>query len=125
MSDETHLRRARQRLRDRAQARAERLEGMRRQAARDTEEIVRMIVQKYAPTRIYQWGSVLRPGGFREYSDLDIAVEGVSDAGTFFSLLREAQEMTRLPLDLVQIDRIAPAYADGIRQHGKVLYERH
>ena len=124
MSAETHIEHARKRLRERTRARAERCEEMRQQAVRDTQAIVRMVVQRYAPIRIYQWGSVLRSGGFREYSDLDIAVEGVCDPQAFFRLLREAQEITRLPLDLVPIEKIAPEYAEGIRQHGKVLYER-
>lgn len=124
MSSETHIERARRRLRNRTRERDDRREERRQQAIRDTQAIVRMMVQKYAPIRIYQWGSVLRPGGFREYSDLDIAVEGVGDPQAFFRLLREAQEITCLPLDLVQIETIEPEYAEGIRQHGKVLYER-
>ena len=123
-TDGTHVQRARWRLRDRASERARKLEAMRCQAARDAEAIVEMIAVRYRPARIYQWGSVLRPGGFQEYSDVDIAVEGIEDAAAFFRMLADAQAMTRLPLDLVQMEKIEPEYAEEIRQHGKVVYER-
>ena len=124
MSELSHIERARQRLRDRALARARQCEAMQRQAVLDTRAIVRMIVEEYELVRIYQWGSVLRPGEFREYSDIDIAVEGVTDARAFFRMLGDAQAMTRFPLDLVQIEKIEPEYAEEIRQHGEIVYER-
>ena len=43
-------------------ARTEQLEGRRAQAVSDSGAIVDMIVRKYQPVRVYQWGSVLRPG---------------------------------------------------------------
>ena len=86
--------------------------------------IVDMIAQSYHPTRVYQWGSVLRPERFRDYSDIDIAVEGVLDAETFFHMLGAAQAMTKFDLDLVQIEKIVPEYAEDIRTHGKIAYER-
>jgi hypothetical protein len=39
-------------------------------------------------------------------------------------LLGEAQDMTRFPLDIVQLEKIAPEHAEDIRQHGKLIYER-
>ena len=124
MSELSHIERARQRLRDRALARVRQCEAMQRQAVLDTRAIVRMIVEEYELVRIYQWGSVLRPGEFREYSDIDIAVEGVTDARAFFRMLGDAQAMTRFPVDLVQIEKIEPEYAEEIRQHGEIVYER-
>ena len=123
-AETSHFERAKQRLRDRAQARSEQFEEMRGQAVSDVRAIIDMIAERYAPIRIYQWGSVLRPKGFRDYSDIDIAVEGVTDAQTFFAMLGDVQAMTRFSLDLVQINKIAPEYAEDIRQHGKVVYER-
>jgi len=123
-SETSHIARARQRLRDRAQAQAALDEEMRCQAVRDVCAIVAMIVEKYAPIRIFQWGSVMRAGGFRAYSDVDLAVEGVTDAQAFFAMLGDAQALTRFPLDLVQIEKIAPEYAEDIRRHGKIIYER-
>lgn len=120
----SHIERARQRLHDRALVRSQKFEELRYQAVADVKDIVNMIVERYDPIRIYQWGSVLRPGGFRDYSDIDIAVEGITDAQPFFRMLADAQALTHFPLDIVQIDKIAPEYAEDIRHHGKVVYER-
>ena len=124
MSERSHIERARQRVRERLERRDEECEATRRQAILDTGVIVDMIVEKYQPLRIYQWGSVLRPGAFKSYSDVDIAVEGLTDAQRFFGLLRDAQTLTRFPVDLVQIERIEAEHAEDIRRSGKVLYER-
>ncbi len=94
------------------------------QAADDAKAIIALITGKFQPRRVYQWGSLLRPGAFKPYSDIDIAIEGVTDAERFFALLGEAQDMTRFPLDIVQLEKIAPEHAEDIRQHGKLIYER-
>ncbi len=86
--------------------------------------MVALIARNYNPRRIYQWGSLLRPGAFKPYSDIDIAIEGVTDAERFFGLLGEVQTLSRFPLDIVQLEKIAPEYADDIRRHGKIVYER-
>lgn len=124
MPSSQHVERAKLCLQNRAQARNEQLEQLRHKAMADVRAIVDMIIERYNAIRIYQWGAVLRPHGFRAYSDLDIAVEGILDAQAFFQLFGEAQEMTHFPLDLVQIEKIAPEYAQDIVQKGKVVYER-
>ena len=91
--------------------------------AADARAIVELIIRQYHPHRVFQWGSLLRPGDFKRYSDIDIAIEGVTDAERFFALLGEAQAMSRFPLDIVQLEKIAPEYADDIRRHGKIVYE--
>ncbi len=123
-SDIAHRRAARERLRAREQQRSREEAERQGRAAMDARAIVQMLAANYQPRRIYQWGSVLKPDGFRAYSDLDIAVEGVTDAESFFRMLGEAQAMTSFDLDLVQMEKIAPEYAEDIRRHGKVVYER-
>jgi predicted nucleotidyltransferase len=118
-----HLLGARQRLLDRELDDVHRNQLLAERAASDVGAIVEMIVIKYAPHRIYQWGSLLRSGAFKPYSDIDIAVEGILDAERFFALLEDVQKMTVFPVDLVQLEKIAPEYADDIRRNGKVLYE--
>ena len=120
----SHIAAARKRLRDRERDRSEQLEALRARAVADSQAIVDMIVRKYHPVRVHQWGSVLRRGGFRNYSDIDIAVEGLTDARTFFQILGEVERMTRFPGDLVQIEKVAPEYAEEIRQCGRIVYER-
>lgn len=93
-------------------------------AAADAERIVAMIVRKYQPDAVYQWGSVLRPEKFTEVSDIDIAVEGVDDPAQFSELLGEAEDMTRLPLDIVQLEHIEPEFRELIVRYGRCVHER-
>lgn len=93
-------------------------------ARRDFDAVVDMIVKKYGPIRIYQWGSLLEDRHFSELSDIDIAVEGITDAAALSNLYAEAEQLTHLPLDIVAIEHIHSAYAEYIRRHGRVVYER-
>jgi predicted nucleotidyltransferase len=94
------------------------------EARRDFKAIVVEIARRYNPQRIYQWGSLIDGGHFTELSDIDIAVEGIGDPQTFFELLGTAEKITRFDLDIVQMEHLHPAYADGIRRRGRIVYER-
>lgn len=93
-------------------------------AQRDFDKIIQIIINKYDPLRIYQWGSLLHPEDFSEISDIDIAVEGIASTEQFFSLLSEADELTDFPLDMIEIDKIHPLHAESIRKKGRLVYER-
>lgn len=121
---DAHVTTARRRLAVREQSLARDDKRREEQALRDVQAILAMIISKYVPRRIYQWGSLLRPGDFRDYSDIDIAVEGVTDAETFFRLMGDVQKMTAFPVDLVQLETIASPYAEDIRRKGKKVYEQ-
>ena len=108
----------------REQSRQKERERLHAQACSDARRIVEMIILRYRPKRIVQWGSLLDGKRFRDYSDVDIAVEGVLDAERFFRLLHEAEAMTRFPLDIVQLEHVEPEYRQLILDKGQVLYER-
>jgi predicted nucleotidyltransferase len=93
-------------------------------AAADAAAIIDWIASHHASRRIYQWGSLLRPESFRSYSDIDIALEGVLDPAGFFAILGQAEKMTRFPVDIVQLEKIEPEFAESIRETGKLVYER-
>ncbi len=105
---------------------AERAKNLRlhEQASEDAAAIIACIVKIAKPTRIYQWGSLLAPALFREYSDIDIALEGVRDPEVFFKILAETAGMTSFPLDIVQLETIEPEFAGEIREAGRLVYER-
>lgn len=94
------------------------------QASADFDAIVDMIVREARPGRIVPWGSLLRPERFRPYSDIDIAVEGVTDPETFSRILGRAHELTRFPVDIVQLERVEPEFRESIEANGRVVYER-
>ena len=86
--------------------------------------VAAMIVRDYKPLRIYQWGSLLEDRHFSEISDIDIAVEGITDAEALSGLRTEAERLTRFPLDIVAIEHMHPAYAEHIRRRGRIVHER-
>ncbi len=94
------------------------------QAAADVARIVELICRRYKPSRIVQWGSVLDADRFRSYSDIDLAVEGVRDPARFFALLADAEEVSRFPLDIVQLEQMEPEYRELVLERGRVVYER-
>ncbi len=50
------------------------------EADRDARKILDHCVRSH-PVRIFQWGSVLHPERFREWSDIDFALEGLCRRG--------------------------------------------
>jgi len=115
---------ARRNLMKATQLRAERIAALYRKASDDAGRIIRLIAEKYRPGRMYQWGSLLNPSSFAEYSDIDIAVEGIESAEDFFALYGDAMKLTDFPLDIVQMEKIEPEFAQIIRTRGRVVYER-
>jgi predicted nucleotidyltransferase len=109
---------------DKENKRQSRLDERYQTAIKDTANIIRMILEHFEPVRIYQWGSLLDRKKFQEISDIDIAVEGLSSTEELFRLYGEAEKMTDLPLDIVELERIHPAHAASIRSHGRLAYER-
>ncbi|TVR61902.1 MAG: nucleotidyltransferase domain-containing protein [Spirochaetaceae bacterium] len=110
-------------LKRRAEYEAARADLMER-ARSDAARIIAMIIREYRPLKVYQWGSLVQSDHFSERSDIDIAVEGITDPGVFFEMLGAAAEMTRFAVDLVQIETIHPRYADLIRRFGRLVYEK-
>lgn len=92
-------------------------------ACADFKKILDHIISLYKPKRIYQWGSLLHPESFKEYSDIDIALEGLTSPRDFFALLDTADSLTSFNLDIVQLEKIHPLHAESIKKKGKLIYE--
>jgi len=121
---ERELKQMQRRLAQRSLERTRDLERRLEEARRDFDRIVHHIAERFRPLRIYQWGSLLDGRHFTERSDIDIALEGITDAATFFAIFAAAERLTRFPVDIVQIEKIHPEYADLIRTRGRIVYER-
>lgn len=87
----------------------------------DSERIVTMIIQDYAPKQIIQWGSVLAPEHFSSVSDIDLAVLGIEPL-VFLRLFADAEAMTNFSLDLIRWEDIHPAFQQILLLKGKVIY---
>ncbi|MEB3311048.1 MAG: nucleotidyltransferase domain-containing protein [Snowella sp.] len=92
-------------------------------AQQDSQNIIAMIIDKYQPQQIIQWGSVLNAKHFSEASDIDLAVKGL-DSLPFMQLLADAEDMTQFPLDLIQWENIHPSFQKIILMKGKIVYEQ-
>ena len=114
---------ARETLRRRREERCRKLERLETDAATDAAAIIRMLIERYRPRRIYQWGSLTRAGAFREWSDIDIALEGLEDPLDGLRAMDDAAQLTRFPVDLVELERIDPRHAADIRDRGVLVYE--
>ena len=84
--------------------------------------IVEMFVGEFAPHRIWQWGSLLDRSRFSEWSDIDIALEGLGSAERLFQLHARAEELSTFPLDVVELEHIEPEYAHLIRTSGRLVH---
>ncbi len=93
-------------------------------ANNDFERILRFVIERYNPVRIYQWGSLLDRNRFSEISDIDIAVEGIESYEEFSKLYGDIEPMTEFSIDLVRMEKIHPLHAESIRQKGRLVYER-
>ncbi|WP_017293680.1 nucleotidyltransferase family protein [Geminocystis herdmanii] len=91
------------------------------QAQQDAEYIIMMIINKYTPKRIIQWGSVLESKHFSEASDIDIAVEGINSI-EFMRLLKEAEDMTNFSLDLIRWENVDGSFQKILLRKGKIVY---
>jgi len=95
-----------------------------KKAWHDFDTIVTHIINEYNPKRIIQWGSLLERRQFTELSDIDIAVEGIESAETMFKLYGFILDTSDFPVDIVQLEKIAPEFAEIIKEKGRVIYER-
>lgn len=93
-------------------------------ARNDAARIIEMIIRDFNPEAIYQWGSVLEQKNFKDYSDIDIAIEGIHALEDRLAIEKKARAITDFPVDIVFLEKTLPAFADIIRMKGKKVYGR-
>ena len=101
---------------------AERIQFRLTEASEACKRIIEMIVQDHAPKRIWQWGSLVYTSRFTEVSDIDIGIEGLTDPHAIFEIYDKAEELTSLPLDIIELEKIEPEFAELIRRRGVTVY---
>ena len=121
VTSEAELRQMRARFERTARERQVALDERLRRARADFECIVDHIWVTYHPTRIWQWGSLIDGGHFSERSDIDIALEGIASPAQYFAIIADAEARTRLPIHVVELEKLHPAFADSIRAHGRIV----
>jgi len=108
----------------RAAGRSKALQERLSEARRDFQRIVEHIARACQPRRIYQRGSHVDGHHSSECSDIDIALERITDAAAFFAILADAEHLACFAIDLVQLETSHPAYGESIRPRGRIVYER-
>jgi hypothetical protein len=117
-----NLEKAREFLRNKKKHKQALIDRRFQKARNDFERITAMIWKTYKPRAIYQWGSLLNLDRFSGISDIDIALTGDIPAEAFFEMYGKAMEMTDLPLDIIELDKIHPLHAMSIRERGRMVY---
>ena len=92
-------------------------------ARTEADRAIALIIERYKPRRVIQWGSVLRPERFTEISDIDIAVEGVTDPETWNRLETDVLAVVSFPLHLIPFEQVIPIHQQDILSRGRVVYE--
>jgi len=111
-------------LQEKHQKRQNKLHKLFLQAWIDFEKITKLIIEKYNPEKIYQWGSLLNEKYFSEISDIDIALQGIKSSEEFFKILGDSILLTNFPLHIIEVEKIEKIYASDIIQKGRLVYER-
>jgi predicted nucleotidyltransferase len=83
--------------------------------------LVATLVTDFHVGRVVLFGS-LAYGTTNEYSDIDLAVEGLSSE-LYFPALAHAADIAGCEVNLVPIDEAPPALQRIIKERGEVLYE--
>jgi predicted nucleotidyltransferase len=109
-------------LRRKEEERQRQLDSAFAQATADAQAIIAMIKTNYLPRHVYQWGSLLRRERFTEASDIDIAVEGLASPEAIFRLSADAEELSDFPIDIVELEHIAPMHHEWILKNGLQVF---
>ncbi len=111
-------------LTQRYQRRKEALEKQRITLLNKLETKINHFVQEF-PTveRVIIFGSLIKPGYFNEFSDVDIAVENLPNSKYWqaFGWFENLLDMENI--DLVRIEEARPSILKYIKQ-GKIIYDR-
>ncbi|MEA5620669.1 nucleotidyltransferase domain-containing protein [Cronbergia sp. UHCC 0137] len=94
-----------------------------KKAQENCQNIIELIINKYQPQQIIQWGSILEPKHFSEASDIDLAVVGL-DWMTFMQMFAEAEDIAIFPLDLVRWETLHASFQKILLMKGKIIYEK-
>ncbi len=91
-------------------------------AIREAKCLKDILVKEFSVKKVVLFGSVLEAGGFKEGSDIDIAVDGLPKKLYFRALARLMME-SAFEVDLKPIEDVSELLRERIKK-GKVIYEK-
>lgn len=98
--------------------RRERLEQERCRLLDVVKKTLMEIRDKYHIQEAYIVGSLLQPGRWDAFSDIDVAVSGCSKHS--FSIMAELEKFTDKDIDVIELEK--PHSADYLREKGMKIY---
>lgn len=116
---EPYIRAWQKRFKERRQEKAE----LARKARREALAIAEMLADRFEVEAVYLIGSALDDERFDETSDLDLAVRGLNPL-RYWEAMAVAEELTRLPFDLIDLGTAGESMRHRVEEEGLVLYDR-
>jgi len=107
-------------MRQRAEQSTLRREAERRRLLAQAAVAAGLLRECFGASQVWVFGSLLRPGGFDEASDIDLAVSGVIPE-RFFAAWAAATQVLDRPLDLVDLDDCQAGLRAAILKEGQAL----
>ena len=91
--------------RERAEREATRRRELASRARAEAGRVAQVLVREFGASRIYLFGSLAQEGRFHEWSDVDLAVEGIAPE-RFFKAWAAAGAYSDVPIELVDMDEV-------------------
>jgi uncharacterized protein len=97
-------------------------EKLRKDAMKTAAKMKDILVKEFSVKKVVLFGSILEEGKFKEDSDIDLAVEGLSKS-TYFEALARLIMRSPFAIDLKPVEEVSDLLKKRIMR-GRILYEK-
>lgn len=103
--------------RQQQQARKQRMLERQQRGRQVAQQGAQLLKQAFGATRVVLFGSMVKPQRVHAESDLDLAVEGLSDE-RYLTAVAALLDLSDFSVDLLQLEHVPPRIRDNIAQQG-------
>lgn len=94
----------------------------REQLLRRVRKAAEVLKSQFGARRVFLFGSLAQPFWFKEYSDVDLAVEGLKSGKDYWDAWQVVEEIiSDRPVDFIEIETSGDSLRHAIRQYGSEL----
>lgn len=98
-----------------------RLANRRRRALQTARKAAEILYRDFGAKKVVLFGSLVRRGGFTQWSDIDLAAQGISSARFFEAVGAVTGISPEFKIDLVDISTCVPSLRKKIGDEGKEI----